>query len=118
MRHTQPGDRPAIRSTLPVEDPVFRQIVVDFAQRLDEQLAVMEAACRDGDYEQLAELAHWLKGAGGTVGFAEFTTPARTLEQCAKQSETDKIATTLTQLRELAQAIEVPPAAEVGALDL
>jgi HPt (histidine-containing phosphotransfer) domain-containing protein len=96
---------------------VFRQIVVDFVQRLDEQLDVMQAACRDGDYEQLASLAHWLKGAGGTVGFAEFTAPARTLEQSAREDETDKIATILSELKDLAQAIEVPGAVEAGAVD-
>ena len=34
----------------------------------------MHHAWAVGDFSELAQLAHWLKGAGGTAGFPAFTT--------------------------------------------
>ena len=33
----------------------------------------MEQAWQERNYGELANLAHWLKGSGGTVGFDAFT---------------------------------------------
>ncbi len=44
----------------------------------------MDRAWKDKDYDELAGLAHWLKGAGSTVGYDEFTKPAARLENLAK----------------------------------
>ena len=52
-----------------MDDPEFRRIVAGFIQRLREQAVAMQAAWERRDLEELARLAHWLKGAGGTVGF-------------------------------------------------
>ena len=41
----------------------------------------MRRACEQDDLTQLAKLAHWLKGSGGTAGFDDFTAPAAELEQ-------------------------------------
>ena len=38
------------------------------------------AAALKQDFQELARLAHWLKGAGGTAGFPTFTQPAKHLE--------------------------------------
>lgn len=53
-------------------------------QRLNEQMAAMERAWENGDFENLASLAAWLKGSGDTAGFDAFTGPAQLLEQLAK----------------------------------
>ncbi|MGE0377705.1 MAG: ATP-binding protein, partial [Planctomycetaceae bacterium] len=70
------ASRPRIVSSLPMDDADFRAIVSSFGARLREQLDRMHAALEILDYQALAGLAHWLLGAGGTVGFAEFTQPA------------------------------------------
>jgi PAS domain S-box-containing protein len=100
--------RPPLTSSLPLDDAQFRAIVVGFVQRLHEQLKAMHDAWRGGDLDSLAKLAHWLKGAGGTMGFAAFTEPARTLEQHAKSKRIGDIEAALTELKELADSIEVP----------
>ncbi len=64
-------------------NPRFRPIVEKFVTRLDEQLKTMAVAWENRDLDELADLAHWLKGAGGTVGFDDFTEPASNLEQWA-----------------------------------
>jgi hypothetical protein len=57
---------------------------------------------------ELADLAHWLKGAGGTVGFDDFTTPAAQLEQAAKDGREEEVPTALETIQELVSRIQVP----------
>ncbi len=103
-------DRPPLRSNLPMNDPEFRRIAVDFVARLDEKLAIMDDARQRADLDELADLAHWLKGAGGTVGFGAFTLPAQQLEQCAKSGQTDDLERLLREVKELARSIDIPAA--------
>ncbi|MEO8164247.1 MAG: Hpt domain-containing protein, partial [Betaproteobacteria bacterium] len=79
-----------------------------FAGRLREQLDALDAAARNQDFAQVANLAHWLKGAGGTVGYDAFTEPAARLEQAAKDSASAEIASTLGELNGLASRLVVP----------
>ncbi|EAR61560.1 Hpt domain-containing protein [Neptuniibacter caesariensis] len=79
-------DLEPIYSTLPTENPKFAELVKTFIGRLQEKVAEIERAVETKDYEELANLAHWLKGSGGSVGFMEFTEPAMLLEVAAKES--------------------------------
>lgn len=79
-----------------------------FAARLDEQLTAMDQAYSALDFPNLAALAHWLKGAGGTVGYHAFTEPARTLEMCAKAGDGPGANAALRELHHLAERLEVP----------
>ncbi|MGI9519983.1 MAG: response regulator, partial [Pirellulaceae bacterium] len=97
-----------IHSTLPMDEPEFREIVADFVPALEAKLVSMKAACESGDMDELARLAHWLKGAGGTVGFHEFSQPALELEQLAKVHQVDGIDALLGDIEALCQAIEIP----------
>jgi HPt (histidine-containing phosphotransfer) domain-containing protein len=99
-----------IFSSLPVEDPAFRSIVERFIETLPGKLEAMCAAWEDKDYGNLADLAHWLKGAGGTVGFAAFTNPAKRLESLAKERSADQIEETIDELLDLAGAIAIDAA--------
>jgi HPt (histidine-containing phosphotransfer) domain-containing protein len=67
----------------------------------------MSKAWNERNFTELANLAHWLKGAGGTVGFDAFTEPALTLEQLAKAENTEKIAAAIAELRRMADRIVV-----------
>jgi signal transduction histidine kinase len=95
-------------SSLPTDDPEFLEIVQEFVQRLQERLAAMSVAARDGDYRELARLAHWLKGSGGMAGFDAFTQPASDLEQLAKQNAAEQIPSALARLQALVQRIVIP----------
>ncbi len=79
-----------------------------FAARLDEQLAAMDQTYAALDFPALASLAHWLKGAGGTVGYHAFTDPARTLEDCAKAGDGPGAGAALRELHHLAGRLVVP----------
>jgi HPt (histidine-containing phosphotransfer) domain-containing protein len=88
--------------------PRMVPIIRKFGARLDAQLAAMDAALAGGDLTELAALAHWLKGAGGTVGYHAFTEPARVLETGAKAGDREAAAAALRELRHLAGLLVVP----------
>jgi signal transduction histidine kinase/DNA-binding response OmpR family regulator/HPt (histidine-containing phosphotransfer) domain-containing protein len=97
----------AITSKLPTNRPEYRRIVENFVDKLQNKLDAMQVAFDAADLDELAELAHWLKGAGGTIGFDCFTEPARQLEQLAKRHETEQICDSIRGLNELASRIAV-----------
>lgn len=94
-----------VRSLLPTDDPEIRSIVEQFVETLSIRLGEMETASEKNDFRELANLAHWLKGAGGTVGFDDFTAPAKELEQIAKSKSVDAANEALRQLRLLEQRL-------------
>ena len=81
-------DETPLVCSLPIEDPEVLDIVTGWTAKLHEQLAAMRTAAQDGKHPELAQLAHWLKGSAGTVGFQDFTKPALTLEQLARPRTT------------------------------
>ena len=99
---------PPLISRLAAGNPRFQPIIAKFAGRLTEQLDRMAEAWNQKDFDEIARLAHWLKGAGGTVGFDAFTEPASELEQLAKAKSPDQIEQTLAGLRRLAGRISLP----------
>ena len=77
-----------IESSLSARTDQFNAIVNKFVERLGERVTEMEKALQEDNLEELARLAHWLKGSAGTVGFDSFFEPALELEQAAKAGDT------------------------------
>jgi len=101
-------DHSPLISTLPMHLPRFRQVVASFVPRLHDRLDEMDVARGEENFEELAQLAHWLKGAGGTVGFDAFTTPSAELEQSAKDHRMEDVVVILADIRSLAARIQSP----------
>jgi len=80
----------------------FAKVILRFVGRLEEQLPAMDEAFWAKDFESIAKLAHWLKGAGGTVGFDVFYEPASELESAAKAMDLPAIERQLQQIHGLA----------------
>lgn len=97
--------RSPIRSTLPTEIPEFRDIVEQFVEGLPELLDDLDAAVKAVDYEAIRQLAHKLKGTGGTVGFADFTNPAHCLQQLGEVETIEGASELVWELREISAAI-------------
>jgi len=95
-------------------NPRLRPTLEKFVIRLTAKLEAMEACFEAADFEQLSDLAHWLKGAAGTVGFDAFTDPAEALERLARERRDDEIEPVLERLGELLERIVVegPPATQ------
>ncbi len=97
-----------LQSTLPMEIPEFREIVESFVGNIDATMSDLRAAQRNMDYLRLREVAHRLKGTGGTVGFPDFTEPSRRLQQAAELRDDFTIDAMLTNLEEVARCIAMP----------
>ncbi len=101
--------RGPIHSTLPTDDVEFCEIIAEFEARLREKLAAMRTAFAEHDLETLAQLAHWLKGSGGTAGFHDFTDLAKELGTLARGNATDALLeAVLSEIEEVAHCLVVP----------
>ena len=72
----------------------------------------MQQATTDEDLDQLARLAHSVKGAGGMAGFAALTDPAKRLQCLAQDGQYEEIESTLAELSALSERISRGIAAE------
>ena len=98
----------AYQSNLPTDDPEFCQLVEEFIIRLREQVGAIGDAWTKGDLSELALLAHWIKGSGGTAGFPVLTAPARNLEDAVRDNRLDEIAASIAELQDLAGRLISP----------
>jgi signal transduction histidine kinase/CheY-like chemotaxis protein/HPt (histidine-containing phosphotransfer) domain-containing protein len=94
-------------STLPTDDPEIREVVVEFIDSIQVRLEAMDSALSSGDFEELARLAHALKGSGGTAGYNCFTEPAARIETLAKTRQPDEIQTAFEEIRTLQDSVAV-----------
>ena len=81
------------------------RIAERFVEQLPAKLRMMEGAFDRRDMAELAALAHWLKGAGGSMGFDDLFEPAKVLEEAALAGADEPAAAALDQLRSLERAI-------------
>jgi HPt (histidine-containing phosphotransfer) domain-containing protein len=88
-------------------NPKLRPTIEKFVGRLEEKLEAMQACWEARDFEELARLAHWLKGSAGMVGFDGFGGPAATLELLAKERKEGEIEASICEIRSLAERIVV-----------
>ncbi len=102
------GSEPAVQSRL-AGDPRYRKTIARFVSRLDEKLEWMEVRLEAEEFEELAALAHWLKGSAAMVGFDAFVGPADTLEILAKEGKSESASAALRELHGLAARIVVSP---------
>lgn len=85
------------------QHPKLRNVVKKFITQFPDKHAAMHRALHDDQLKALADLAHWLKGAGGSVGFDEFFEPARDLEQACKAGEPEQARQHMGTIDRLAQ---------------
>ncbi len=96
-----------IFSSLPQEED-FQKIVADFIPQMESKFEEMRKAIEVKDFGALSELGHWLKGAGGTVGFTHFVQPSQELELAASAEDQEACEACLSLMLALSQRIVVP----------
>ncbi|MDZ7616270.1 MAG: ATP-binding protein [Patescibacteria group bacterium] len=101
----------AIVSTHPMDDADFREIVENFVDRLYQQIQAMRQAFETEDYQELAQLAHWLKGAGGMAGFPVLNQAGVHLEVIVKARRREEVEAALEHLLDIADRIILTAAA-------
>jgi CheY-like chemotaxis protein/HPt (histidine-containing phosphotransfer) domain-containing protein len=99
---------PPLECQLPLDDPDFLDIAREFARRLETRLPEFQQAVDAENVTALKSLGHWLKGAAGTVGFQDFTTPARELENAAEAGDFNAVRQKFAVIQALANRIELP----------
>ncbi|MEQ1831128.1 MAG: ATP-binding protein, partial [Pirellula sp.] len=108
QQHATDSTTDWIESDLPIEDDEICSIVQEFVVHLRERISLMEQVHRQGNSRELEDLAHWLKGAGGSLGFHQFTIPARDLEIASKKGELEKIPMLVQQIRSIVDRVRAP----------
>ena len=86
--------------------PRLHKIADRFAAQLPTKLAEMNQAVGAGELAELAALAHWLKGAGGSVGYDDLFAPAKALEEAAKAGDAAAAAAVMAELEALGRRIQ------------
>jgi hypothetical protein len=109
---SRPGNHLAavqpIESRLPTADPEFCEIIGEFVIQLQGKLGDLKQAVKEHDVRRIREIAHWVKGAGGTAGFDELTEPASALEKAAKEDRADCFQPIVATLLSLGARLQVP----------
>jgi signal transduction histidine kinase/CheY-like chemotaxis protein/HPt (histidine-containing phosphotransfer) domain-containing protein len=90
------------------DHPKLRPVIRRFIEKLDQETEKLNHSLIEQDYAEVAELAHWLKGSAGTVGFDVFTEPARMLEQAAKNKDAGNLRKQMTCITALTRAVVSP----------
>ncbi len=96
-----------IRSTLALDDPEFLEIVSGFVIRLNDRVRDLNAAWDRRDLFEVSQIAHWLRGAAGTMGFGDFTEPSTKLMRLVHEEQLDQIEDALWEIGNLVSRIEV-----------
>ncbi|MBI5335601.1 MAG: response regulator [Burkholderiales bacterium] len=109
-----PPDTRPIVSRL-AHHPKLQNVARKFVTQLPDKLAAMDAALAAGRLDELGDLAHWLKGAGGSVGFDECFEPARDLEAAARAADAAAAARQLARIHALGRRLTADPVPGEGA---
>jgi PAS domain S-box-containing protein len=89
--------------------PRLARVARSFCEQLPYKLDEMQRALSAADFPALSALAHWLKGAGGTVGYDAFFEPARDLEHAAVAADATAARIEMERLNQLALRVVPPP---------
>jgi two-component system, sensor histidine kinase and response regulator len=103
MHHLEQNSLVPLRSTLPLEKPVFREIVQDYLDTLEHKMEELDDACREEDLEQIQQLTHALKGSGGTAGYQAITVAADEVMRAVHLRDQTIVPQKLDQLRHVIQ---------------
>ncbi len=96
--------------------PRLARVARSFCEQLPYKLDEMQGALSGGDFKALNALAHWLKGAGGTVGYDAFFEPARDLEHACAEADASDAQHQMERLHQLALRLVAPPDLSVSSV--
>jgi len=87
-------------------DPDMAGIIAEFVGKLPRRLAEMREAAHNSQWNALRRLAHQMKGAGGSYGFACLTDAAGELESHARSGDAEAAIRVLDHLGHLCERIQ------------
>jgi len=89
-----------LRYSALASDPDLADLVEMFVEEIPARIAAMQAHFENEDWKGLLSLAHQLKGAAGSYGFADITPLSRNLELACRDLGPGAIRSELDCLRE------------------
>ncbi len=101
-------DDDGLHCSLALDKPIYLEILFEFVDELPSRLDAMSTALEQHEWDQLAEVAHALKGSGGSIGYHAFTTPCRDLEAYARQKDPERTKVAFDSVKGVARSIVVP----------
>jgi response regulator RpfG family c-di-GMP phosphodiesterase len=87
------------------DDPEMADILADFVGQIPNRLAEMGRATEVGQWDLLTRLAHQMKGAGGSYGYACMSDAAREIESRAREKDVELVRLALAGLAKLSEGI-------------
>ena len=91
-------------SDLLIEDPDMRDLVEEFVSGLVDRLAEFRQAHEQLNWDNLAKLAHQLKGAGGSYGYSDHSKLGAEMESASQTQSGDQFATWMKQFEDVTAA--------------
>ncbi len=88
------------------DDPDLSEIIAQFVAGLPQQLAAMRESLAHNHLPELTRLAHQLKGAGGSYGYACLSEIGAQIESQAKSGDTEAATLSLRRLDILCQSVQ------------
>jgi len=100
------ADTPIVSELLD-RDPRMSAIVDQFVTRMKSQVDAMNTGIEEEDFQQVSNLAHWLKGSGGNVGFRELGPVAAELKRCADEGDLEGMRESMVSIEAYVHRIEL-----------
>lgn len=88
-------------------DEELKELVPQFLENRQKDIKSMLEALEQGDYESIMGFGHRIKGAGGSYGFDTITDIGRSLEQAAKNRDSQEIRKWVGKLSNYLERVEV-----------
>jgi signal transduction histidine kinase/DNA-binding NarL/FixJ family response regulator len=95
-----------IRSTVGSDDPEMRNLVIAFVEKLPEYRGSIESATQSGNWSRVQEVAHKLKGLGGSMGYPIVSDIAASILFQLKAGHHDEAAQHVRRLGDIVTRIQ------------
>ncbi len=79
-------------------DAEIADLIPGFLENRRKDVETLQHALAQGDYETMRTLGHSMKGAGGSYGFDAITDIGSSLEQAAKEGNSEEIQRLVNEL--------------------
>ncbi len=103
----EPQPSTPMTQSMELDLAALREIARDYLPYLKEQIVELSNAWDQRDYDDVAQIAHSIKGSAGTFGLDEFTEPAGKLQALAKQRNEPEIEAALRDLLDLSEKVDL-----------
>jgi two-component system sensor kinase len=88
----------------PAEEP-FRSLSQKFIEKIRARLPELDRAVEEQDFSLIGQMAHWIKGTGGTVGLPQLSEISLQIEEAVKRHS---LAETRAYCRRLGTLVSMP----------